>query len=305
MRTEFQTITDALSGHIIGKPQQLKLAVTCLLATGHLLIEDLPGMGKTTLSHALANVFGLSYSRIQFTSDLLPADMLGVNVFDQQQHEFRFHPGPVFNELILADEINRASPKTQSALLEAMEENQVSVDGTTYPLPSPFFVIATQNPGYQSGTYPLPESQLDRFLMRISLGYPSREAEKAMLQQQGGREQGPLAEKIDPRSLLRYQQQVNDVHCSEAVLEYVLNLVNQSREQSGYPQPLSPRASRALLNAAKAWAFIHDRDYIVPEDVQAIFAAVAEHRLRGTHHESIEENTLSKRLLNSVDPLAA
>lgn len=305
MRKEFQTVIDTLSEHIIGKPHQLKLAVTCLLAKGHLLIEDLPGMGKTTLSHALANVFDLSYSRIQFTSDLLPADMLGVNIFDQQKHEFRFHAGPVFNELVLADEVNRASPKTQSALLEAMEEHQVSVDGTTYSLPTPFFVIATQNPAHQSGTYPLPESQLDRFLMRISLGYPSWEAEKAMLMQPQGRDKAPLATCITATALLEHQQSVAALHCSDAVLSYVLNLVNQSREQSGYPQPLSPRASRSLLNAAKAWAYIHDRDYVIPEDVQAVFAAVAEHRLRGHQHEQFEEDTLSQRLLNSVDPLAA
>ncbi|OFC72322.1 AAA family ATPase [Alteromonas confluentis] len=305
MRKEFKTVIDTLSEHIIGKPHQLKLAVTCLLAKGHLLIEDLPGMGKTTLSHALAHVFALSYSRIQFTSDLLPADMLGVNIFDQQSHEFRFHPGPVFNELVLADEVNRASPKTQSALLEAMEEHQVSVDGTTYSLPSPFFVVATQNPSHQSGTYPLPESQLDRFLMRISLGYPSWEAEKAMLQQPQGRDKTPLSSCISVESLLEHQQAVADLRCSDAVLTYVLNLVNQSREESGYPQPLSPRASRALLGAAKAWAYIHDRDYVIPEDVQAVFAAVAEHRLRGHQQEQFEESTLSQRLLNSVDPLAA
>lgn len=305
MRKEFQTVTHALSEQIIGKPQQLNLAVTCLLAKGHLLIEDLPGMGKTTLSHALANVFDLSYSRIQFTSDLLPADMLGVNVFDQQNHAFRFHAGPVFNELVLADEVNRASPKTQSALLEAMEEHQVSVDGTTYPLPSPFFVIATQNPSHQSGTYPLPESQLDRFLMRISLGYPSWEAEKAMLQQPQGRDKPKLETCMSVDDLLLHQRKVAELHCSDAVLSYVLNLVNQSREQSGYPQPLSPRASRALLNSAKAWAYIHDRDYVIPEDIQAVFAAVAEHRLQGHQQENFEESTLSQRLLNSVDPLAA
>lgn len=304
MRTDFQQILATLLEHIIGKPHQLKLAITCMLAEGHLLIEDLPGMGKTTLSHALAGVFNLSYSRIQFTSDLLPADILGVNVFDQQKNNFRFHPGPIFNELILADEINRASPKTQSALLEAMEENQVSIDGETHELPTPFFVIATQNPSYQSGTYPLPESQLDRFLMRISLGYPSYEAEKQMLTQ------SPvtpvkLADFISPTDLIEFQHQALAVTCSDSIIHYILRLVNESREKSAYPQPLSPRASKALLRAAKAWAFLHDRNYVLPEDVQAVFTAVAEHRLKGVQQEWGEENVLSQRLLDSVDPLAA
>ncbi|MBU2978891.1 MoxR family ATPase [Alteromonas sp. C1M14] len=305
MRTDFQQILATLLAHIIGKPHQLKLAMTCLLAEGHLLIEDLPGMGKTTLSHALARVFNLSYSRIQFTSDLLPADILGVNVFDQQKHNFRFHSGPIFNELILADEINRASPKTQSALLEAMEESQVSLDGETHQLPSPFFVIATQNPSYQSGTYPLPESQLDRFLMRISLGYPSYEAEKQMLTQSSMKPQLQLADTISPVDLIDYQRQALAVNCADSIIHYILRLVNKSREQSAYPQPLSPRASKALLRASKAWAFLHDRDYVLPEDVQAVFAAVAEHRLKGVQLEWGEESALSQQLLDSVDPLAA
>lgn len=305
MRPEFKTIIEALSDVIIGKPDQLKLAVACMLAKGHLLIEDLPGMGKTTLSHALANTFGLSYSRIQFTSDLLPTDMLGVNVFNQQEHAFHFHPGPIFNELVLADEINRASPKTQSALLEAMEENQVSVDGKTRPLPALFFVIATQNPTFQGGTFPLPESQLDRFLMRISLGYPSWDAEKAMLKTTQGRERQQLETVMSGDKFKQYQVAVQDVTTSDAVLNYILNLVNESRNNCAYPHPLSPRASRALLNAAKAWAFIHNRDYVVPEDVQATFVAVAEHRLHTSQHKNTIETSLSQQLLASVDPLAA
>ncbi|WP_414830527.1 AAA family ATPase [Alteromonas sp. H39] len=305
MRSDFQAVIDALGKQVIGKTQQLKLAVTCLLANGHLLIEDLPGMGKTTLSHALASVFGLDFSRIQFTSDLLPSDMLGVNIFDAHEKQFQFRPGPVFNQLVLADEINRASPKTQSALLEAMEEQQVSIDGTTHQLPSPFFVIGTQNPGYQSGTYPLPESQLDRFLMRISLGYPGWEAEHAMLKSGSERVKSSLKTHIPTEVLLKHQSAVNDVHCSDSVISYILRLVVHSREDAGYPNPLSPRASKAILQAAKAWAFLHDRDYVVPEDVQSVFTAVTEHRLRAQQDSHVEDDVLSQRLLDSVDPLAA
>ncbi|NMH58791.1 AAA family ATPase [Alteromonas ponticola] len=305
MNARFHAVVKALGQHIIGKQEQIKLAITCLIANGHLLIEDLPGMGKTTLSHGLANAFGLDFSRIQFTSDLLPADMLGVNIFDSQRHEFSFKPGPLFNQLVLADEINRASPKTQSALLEAMEEHQISVDGTTYSLPDPFFVIGTQNPSYQSGTYPLPESQLDRFLMRISLGYPSWDAEKAMLQAGGNRQSFAMNEVISSADLLAYQQDVNRVHCSDNVISYILRLVTQSREEGIYPNPLSPRASKALLQSAKAWAYLHERDFVVPEDVQAVFVAVAEHRLRSERDDPQEQKVLSERLLESVDPLAA
>lgn len=304
--TQHQALMNTLSQHILGKPQQLKLALACMLANGHLLIEDLPGMGKTTLSHALASLFGLQFSRIQFTSDLLPADMLGSNIFNSQTHEFEFRQGPVFSQLVLADEINRASPKTQSALLEAMEEQQVSIDGQTFALPQPFFVIGTQNPSYQSGTYPLPESQLDRFLMCISLGYPDWEAEKAMLNQSGGQRGSPgLAEVVSPTQLELWQQQVSNVHAASAVIDYILRLVTMSRTTPGYPHALSPRASKAILQAAKAWAFMHERDYIVPEDVQAVFEAVTEHRLRSANMESAQDGVLSQRLLESVDPLAA
>ncbi|ALM91059.1 AAA family ATPase [Alteromonas stellipolaris] len=303
MRKEIQLVHDALSQKIIGKSEQLKLAVTCLLAHGHLLIEDLPGMGKTTLSHALSHVFGLQYSRIQFTSDLLPSDMLGVNVYQSHNGEFQFRHGPIFSQVILADELNRASPKTQSALLEAMEERQVSIDGTTHALPSPFFVIGTQNPGYQSGTYPLPESQLDRFFMRISLGFPNWEAEKAMLQQSTDVQQQTVS-CLSQTDLITMQDAVTHVHVSDDVINYILRLVTESRLQGRYPTPLSPRASRALLQAAKAWAYMHDRVFVTPDDVQAIFIAVTEHRLSANTHEHTGPS-LSQHLLDSIDPLAA
>lgn len=302
IRSDFDALIGALGKHILGKPQQIKLALTCMLAQGHLLIEDLPGMGKTTLSHALARLFNLDYSRIQFTSDLLPSDMLGATIFNAQTQDFVFRPGPVFNQLILADEINRASPKTQSALLESMEEQQVSIDGTTYPLPSPFFVIGTQNPTFQSGTYPLPESQLDRFLMKISLGYPDWEAEKAMLSDS---EVKADTVSYHVEQLVDWQQRVKNVHASDAVISYILRLVTMSRTTPGFPHALSPRASKALLQASRAWAFIHNRDHVLPDDIQAVFAAVAEHRLRASYQDTDEDTSLSQRLLESVDPLAA
>lgn len=305
MRSEIAQVHHCLSEKIIGKSEQLTLAIACLLAHGHLLIEDLPGMGKTTLSHALAHVFGLHYSRIQFTSDLLPSDMLGVNVYHAHNGEFQFRPGPLFSQVVLADELNRASPKTQSALLEAMEEQQVSIDGVTHRLPSPFFVIGTQNPAHQSGTYPLPESQLDRFFMRISLGYPGWEAEKAMLLQPL-ETQDTSAQILNEQALLNMQQAVNHVHASDEVIHYILNLVNASRSDNQYPNPLSPRASRALLQGAKAWAYIHNRTHVIPDDVKAVFVAVTEHRLTAGSTDSAHEHQgLSLMLLNSVDPLAA
>ena len=303
MRKEIQLVHDALSQKIIGKSEQLKLAVTCLLAHGHLLIEDLPGMGKTTLSHALSHVFGLQYSRIQFTSDLLPSDMLGVNVYQSHNGEFQFRHGPIFSQVVLADELNRASPKTQSALLEAMEERQVSIDGTTHALPSPFFVIGTQNPGYQSGTYPLPESQLDRFFMRISLGFPNWEAEKAMLKQSTDVQQ-QIASCLSQTDLITMQDAVTHVHASDDVINYILRLVTESRAEGRYPTPLSPRARRALLQAARAWAYMHDRTFVTPDDVQAIFVAVTEHRLSASTPEHTG-TSLSQHLLDSIDPLAA
>ncbi|MFQ6372424.1 AAA family ATPase [Shewanella sp. YIC-542] len=284
---------------LIGKPRVIRMALACILAKGHLLIEDLPGMGKTTLSQALAQTLGLSYQRIQFTSDMLPADILGVSIFDKQQGEFVFHPGPVFRQMILADEINRASPKTQSALLEAMAEQQITIDGITHRLPRPFFVVATQNPSEQSGTFPLPESQLDRFMMRLSIGYPAPKAELQMLkgEQQAAHD---LPQCLTAMTLMQLQQQCEQVAASDALLEYILALVSGSREMAE-DGGLSPRASKALLSAAKAWAFIHGRQYLLPEDVQAVFVAVAEHRLR--HASQLQGEQLSLNLLNTINPI--
>jgi len=266
---------------ILGKQHQLRLGVACLLARGHLLIEDIPGVGKTTLAHALAETLGLSYQRIQFTSDLLPADIIGVSIFERDTSEFRFHKGPVFSQLVLADEVNRATPKAQSALLEAMEEHQVTIDGHTYPLPEPFFVIATQNPVYQIGTFPLPESQLDRFLMRIHLGYPDAALERQLLRGQDRRELlATLKPVVQPQQLLQMQAQVATVHASDALLDYVQAVVRYTRESPHFEAGLSPRAAIALLRAAQAWALIHGHAGVVPEDVQAVLPAVVGHRLR-------------------------
>ncbi|MFU3368536.1 AAA family ATPase [Pseudomonas aeruginosa] len=266
---------------LLGKDRQVRLALACLLARGHLLIEDLPGMGKTTLSHALARVLGLSFQRIQFTSDLLPGDILGTSVFDKDSGQFVFHPGPIFAELVLADEINRATPKSQSALLEAMEEGQVTIEGATRPLPEPFFVIATQNPASQGGTFSLPESQLDRFLMRLSLGYPGRAAERSLLLGEARRDLLPRLEPLlDHAALAAFQAEVPKVRASDALVDYVLRLVEATRTQPAFALGLSPRGSLALLAAARAWALLAGRDYVIPEDVQAVLPAVAGHRLR-------------------------
>lgn len=276
-----QTAVDAVGALILGKDEQVRLSLACLLAHGHLLIEDLPGVGKTTLAQALARTLGLEFSRVQFTSDLLPTDILGVSVYDAANAEFEFQPGPVFAQLVLADEINRASPKTQSALLEAMEERQVTIDGATRLLPEPFFVIATQNPADHAGTFPLPESQLDRFLMRIRLGYPHADAERALLRERSRREL--LAEQqpvLDADGVLALQAEVEEVRVADALLDYVLALVAQSRESGRFRQGLSPRAGLALRRAAQAWALIEQRDYVLPEDVQAVLAAVVDHRLQ-------------------------
>lgn len=266
---------------ILGKEQQIRMAMACILGRGHLLIEDVPGVGKTTLSHVLATLLGLQYQRIQFTSDLLPADIVGVSIFERESGVFRFHPGPVFSQIILADEINRASPKAQSALLEAMEEHQVTADGKTMKLPEPFFVIATQNPSHQIGTFPLPESQLDRFLMRIKLGYPDQAAERALLKGEDRRE---LIARLSPAmtvaELLALQHEVTQVHVSDALVDYVQALVNHSREAARYEMGLSPRAGLALLRAAQAWALMAGRRQVLPEDVQAVAPAVVGHRLR-------------------------
>jgi MoxR-like ATPase len=299
MQQRIQTVLNELNRVILGKEEEIQLAVCCLLAKGHLLIEDLPGMGKTTLSHALATVMGLHYQRVQFTSDMLPADLLGVSVFEQQK-EFVFHPGPVFTQVLLADEINRGSPRTQSALLEAMAERQVSLDGETRALPEPFFVIATQNPQDQAGTYPLPESQLDRFLMRIELGYPDKATEKQMLLQTGSPKVTPL---LDTQQLQLMQRQAEQVKVADAALDYLLSLVQESRTAGITPHALSPRASKALLSAARVWAYMAGRDYVLPDDIQAIFAPVAEHRLRSGYSGIGGRSSLSRALLERVDPV--
>lgn len=263
-----------------GKPTQVQDCVACLLAGGHLLIEDVPGVGKTTLAHALARTFGLQFSRVQFTADLMPSDLSGVSVYERGQQAFVFHPGPLFTQVLLADEINRASPKTQSALLEAMEEKQVSVEGETRPLPSPFFVIATQNPQDQLGTYPLPESQLDRFLMCISLGYPDRTAERSLLAGQDRRDQvATLPSLLTTEELHALQAAVLKVHASDALLDYLQDLLAASRDGRWFVQGLSPRAGMAVLRAARAQALLSGRDYVAPDDIQAILPQTVAHRL--------------------------
>ncbi|WP_372870940.1 AAA family ATPase [Shewanella sp.] len=298
--TELENLISQLERVLLGKSRQIRLAMACVLARGHLLIEDLPGMGKTSLSQAMAKSLGLSYQRIQFTSDMLPADILGVSIYDKSLNQFVFHPGPLFKQMVLADEINRASPKTQSALLEAMAEGQTTVDGNTHSLPKPFFVIATQNPTDQSGTFPLPESQLDRFMMRISLGYPSREAELAMLKGKGEDPAGNLPQCLSPMGLMQLQAEVDKVSGSDAVLGYLLALVEETRAQ-GEGFGLSPRATKALLASAKAWAFLAGRQFLVPEDIQAVFVCVAQHRLRSSSLHQGE--SLAQRILASVNPI--
>ncbi|MBH9357834.1 AAA family ATPase [Pseudomonas aeruginosa] len=281
MLNTLEACLKAVDEILLGKDRQVRLALACLLARGHLLIEDLPGMGKTTLSHALARVLGLSFQRIQFTSDLLPGDILGTSVFDKDSGQFVFHPGPIFAELVLADEINRATPKSQSALLEAMEEGQVTIEGATRPLPEPFFVIATQNPASQGGTFSLPESQLDRFLMRLSLGYPGRAAERSLLLGEARRDLLPRLEPLlDHAALAAFQAEVPKVRASDALVDYVLRLVEATRTQPAFALGLSPRGSRALLAAARAGARRAGRDDVIPEAVQAVLPAVAGHRLR-------------------------
>jgi MoxR-like ATPase len=270
----------AASRIILGKEKQVRLALACLLARGHLLIEDLPGVGKTTLAHALARLLGLDFQRIQFTSDMLPADILGVSVFDRETGAFRFHPGPVFAQLVLADEVNRATPKAQSALLEAMEERQVTAEGETRRLPEPFFVIATQNPSHQIGTFPLPESQLDRFLMRIELGYPDQAAERELLAGADRREvMADMRPCLAAADLLSYQQAVREVRATEPLIDYVQALVAHTRQSPAWQTGLSPRAALALLAAARAWAWLAGRNHVLPEDVQAVLPGVACHRL--------------------------
>ena len=280
LHSELAPVIAAAAEIIVGKERVLRLALTALLADGHLLIEDVPGVGKTTMAHALAGLFGLSYHRIQFTSDLLPSDILGVSVYERDSERFRFHPGPIFAQVVLADEINRATPKAQSALLEAMEERQVTAEAVTRRLPRPFFVIATQNPQQQIGTFPLPESQLDRFLMRLSIGYPDREDERRLLR---GEDRRHLLERIAPvidaDRLAALQRACDGVHVSDALLDYVQALIDFSRMSGAFHHGLSPRAGIALIQAARAWALLHARDAVMPEDVQAVLEAVVQHRL--------------------------
>lgn len=291
-----------ISGEIIlGKTHQLRLAISCLAASGHLLLEDGPGVGKTTLAHTLAMIMGLNYQRIQFTSDLLPADILGVSIYEQDSGRFHFHPGPIFTQLLLADEINRATPRTQSALLEAMAESQITIEGQTRHLPNPFFVIATQNPSTQLGTFQLPESQLDRFLLSLSLGYPDSKAERVLL---GGRPRRDLmrelSARISPEDLGALQSAVSHVHVSEALYEYIQALLNFSRDCNRFIQGLSPRAGLALLHCARAWALLHGQEYVRPEDVQAVLPGVVRHRLKMINSEERAPGDPAAILLQQV-----
>ncbi|WP_445004658.1 AAA family ATPase [Halomonas mongoliensis] len=297
--SELEAVTAALEGVVLGKTREVRLALCCLLCRGHLLIEDLPGLGKTTLAQSLARVTGLDMQRLQFTSDLLPADVLGVSVFDPREARFTFHPGPIFHGLVLADEINRATPKTQSALLEAMEEGRVTVEGETRPLPDPFFVIATQNPQEQAGTFALPESQLDRFLMRLSLGYPDRRAEREILRGRAGRVRlADLPVLLDAERLRAWQARLETIHVAEALLDYVQALVAASRDHPELAWGLSTRGALALLQAARGWALLEGRDHVLPEDVQAVWVPVAGHRLSSGRRE--EGEALACHLLARV-----
>ena len=292
----------SLGGIILGKNREIALALTCLLARGHLLIEDLPGLGKTILAQSLASVLGLSYQRIQFTSDLLPADIVGVSIFQQQHGEFKFQPGPIFAQLVLADEVNRATPKAQSALLEAMEEHQVSIDGQTHELPTPYFVVATQNPSDQIGTFPLPESQLDRFLIRLELGYPDEENERALIT---GIDRRKLLSEIKPTLnadiLLKLQETAAKVHMTDPLVDYVQALVRFTRESPDIETGLSPRGSLAIVAAARSHAFIEHHSGVFPDDVQAVFAAVAGHRLKPASNSAYRTPAeLSRHVLDSV-----
>jgi len=318
MQNVINNILAQVESSVLGKPYQCRLALACLLAKGHLLIEDLPGMGKTTLAHALANTLGLSYHRTQFTSDLLPADIIGVSIFNNQTHSFELHQGPIFTQLLLADEINRASPKTQSALLEAMAEGQVSIDSETYSLPASFFVIATQNPLFHAGTYPLPESQLDRFMMRISLGFPDTAAERRILldnEKSSPKQSSALTNAITEEQLVAMQAHIQQIEVADVIIDYIIALCHITRGQNNvvkgsdttvniHCNPLSPRAGKALLSAARAWAFIENRDYVIPDDVQAVFSAVCEHRIELNAQEyNNKSSALCTQIIQQVDVL--
>ena len=301
-RAALQQALAALQTVILGKPRQVRLCLACLLARGHLLIEDVPGVGKTTLAHALAHLLGLAWQRVQFTSDLLPADIIGVSVFDRSQQLFEFRKGPIFTQLLLADEVNRASPRTQSALLEAMEERQVSADLTTYRLPEPFFVVATQNPHDEVGTFALPESQLDRFLMRVTLGYPDAAHERELLRSGARRELLPaMSPAVSSATLLRIQEAVRGVHVADALLDYTLALIARTRARADLKIGLSPRAGQGLVQAAQAWAYLANRAAVLPEDVQAVLPAVVAHRLE--RREGVDPHaagSVTDELLKSV-----
>lgn len=296
-----KTAVETVNRIIMGKEQQVKLAFSCLLARGHLLIEDLPGVGKTTLAHALATVIGVRYQRIQFTSDLLPADILGVSIYRRDQEKFEFHPGPIFSELVLADEINRATPKSQSALLEAMAERQVTIEGKTHALPSPFFVIATQNPLDLVGTFPLPDSQLDRFLLSISLGFPEPEIERQLLTSEDRvvmlQDTGAI---ISPEDVIQLNQDCQKVHISDALLDYAQALLAETRNSRWFQVGLSPRAGIAMLQCCKAYAFLEGRDFAIPEDVKAIFPGLARHRMTVPHGMEASVGEQISELLNQV-----
>ena len=291
-----------LESIILGKPQQVRLCLACLLARGHLLIEDVPGVGKTTLAHALAHVLGLAWQRVQFTSDLLPADIIGVSVFDRASQQFHFRQGPIFTQLLLADEVNRASPRTQSALLEAMEERQISADVTTHRLPEPFFVVATQNPHEQLGTFALPESQLDRFLMRVSLGYPDSAHERELLRSGERREMLPkIPSALTPDIVIRIQGHVRSVYVSDAVLDYAQALIARTRERMDLKLGLSPRAGQGLIRAAQAWTYLANRSAVLPDDIQAVLPAVVAHRLeRREPTGSSDGDALANELIRAV-----
>jgi len=299
LQQRLQAAIDQVNRVLLGKPHQVKLAFTCLIASGHLLLEDVPGVGKTTLAHALAATFGLEFQRVQFTSDLLPSDIIGVSVYERDSGSFRFHPGPIFTGLLLADEINRASPKTQSALLEAMAENQVTVDGQTHTLAQPFFVVATQNPLDLNGTFPLPDSQLDRFMLRLSLDYPDPSAERALLTGSDRRDMlARLTPQLDAESLLALHEQAQAITASTALLDYLQALLAASRRHPEIRAGLSPRAGLALLGAARAWAMLSGRGHVLPEDIQALFVPLAAHRLLATR--GADGALLARQLLTEV-----